>query len=121
MKKKNIYIVLLIFFAASVAAIIYNYSVKNKATNPETYAFLPRTGEAAKSPEWQKVKEDSYKLFQKLKENPNDSKSLASLATMYIREARVTANYAYYDKAALSTINKALQINPQDFEALTLQ
>lgn len=121
MKKKNIYLILLIVFAASIAAIIYNYSVKNKTKNPETYAFLPRTGEAAKSPEWQKVKEDSYTLFQKLKADPNDSKSMVSLATMYIREARVTANYAYYDKAALATINKALQINPQDFEALTLQ
>lgn len=121
MKKKYIYFAIVIFFAASIAAIIYSYTSKNKTKNPETYAFLPRIGEAAKSPEWQKVKEESYKLFQQLKANPNDGKSLVALATMYIREARVTANYSYYDKAALATINKALQLNPQDFEALTLQ
>jgi tetratricopeptide (TPR) repeat protein len=36
-------------------------------------------------------------------------------------EARVTGNYAYYDKAAMKLVNDALNIDANNFEALTLK
>jgi len=101
MKKNTIYISLLLVFIVAIAAIFYKYESNNYSDNPETYSLLPRKGATAQTNEWFKVKEQSYKLLETIRNDTKDTRSLIQLATLYIQEARVTGNYAYYDKAAL--------------------
>jgi tetratricopeptide (TPR) repeat protein len=53
-----------------------------------------------------------------IEKDPADTKSALGLAALFIQEARISGNYAYYDKAAMKTINKVLVIEPSNFEAL---
>jgi tetratricopeptide (TPR) repeat protein len=121
MKKKILYFILLSFFITAVAIIIYKYSNTQKEDKSKTYALLPRKGTAATAPEWLQTKEQGLKLLKNIEANPNDTKSLTQLATLYIREARITGNYAYYDKAALTYVNSALAVDSANFEALVLK
>jgi len=121
MKKNTIYISLLLVFIVAIAAIFYKYESNNYSDNPETYSLLPRKGATAQTNEWFKVKEQSYKLLETIRNDPKDTRSLIQLATLYIQEARVTGNYAYYDKAALKYVNDALKIDNTNFEATTLK
>ena len=68
-----------------------------------------------------KSKKEAYKLQQQITANPNDAKSLTQLATLYIQEARVTGNYAYYDKASMKLVENALQMDSTNLEALVLK
>jgi len=120
MKKNIIYFFLLVAFIAAVATIFYKYKNIN-SNEPQTYSLLPRQGATAQSREWFKVKEQSYKLLETIRNDPKDTRSLIQLATLYVQEARVTGNYAYYDKAALKYINDALKIDNTDFEATALK
>ena len=122
MKKNSIYTVLVIAFVVAVGVIVYNYtSIKATEDTNKTYALLPRKGVEATSPEWLKAKEQGYKLLQSIQTKPNDTKSLVQLAALYIREARITGNYTYYDKAALTYVNNALAVDTANFEALILK
>jgi tetratricopeptide (TPR) repeat protein len=121
MKKKTIYIFLLIVFIAAIGGIFYKYEKDHANTDPEVYVLLPREGAAAKASEWLKVKEQAYKLLQAIKNDPNDKKSLTQLAILYIQEARTTGNYTYYDKAALKYVNDALKTDSTDFDAVILK
>lgn len=121
MKKNAIYTILIIVFIVAVGAIVYNYTSTKAPETNNTYALLPRKGVAANSPEWLKVKEQAYTLLKAIEANPKDAKSLTQLATLYIREARITGNYAYYDKAALNYVNNVLATDANNFEALILK
>jgi tetratricopeptide (TPR) repeat protein len=121
MKKKSIYNILVVLFLAAVAIIIYKYSNTQSEEENKTYVLLPRKGTAATAPEWLQTKEQGLKLLQNIQKDPKDGKSLTQLATLYIREARITGNYAYYDKAALTYVNNALAIDTSNFEALVLK
>jgi len=121
MKKNTIYILLVLVFASAIATVIYKYTSTHTPEENKTYALLPRKGAAANSPEWLKVKQQSYTLLKAVEANPNDTKSLVQLATLYIREARITGNYAYYDKAALTYVDNALAQDTANFEALILK
>ena len=121
MKKNAIYTILIIVFIVAVGAIVYNYTSTKAPETNNTYALLPRKGVAADSPEWLKVKEQAYTLLKAIEANPKDAKSLTQLATLYIREARITGNYAYYDKAALNYVNNVLATDANNFEALILK
>jgi tetratricopeptide (TPR) repeat protein len=121
MKKNIIYIFLLVVFIAAVTVIFHKYKSSKNSSEPEVYSLLPRKGAAAQTNEWFKVKEQSYKLLETIRNDPKDTRSLIQLATLYIQEARITGNYAYYDKAALKYVNDALKIDNTDFEATTLK
>lgn len=121
MKKKIIYISLLVLFAVAIVTIFYKYKSDNKSNDQQLYALLPRKGAAANAPEWLRVKEQAYKLLQTLKENPDDKTSAIQLATLYIQEARATGNYAYYDKAALNCIDNVLKQDSKNFDGIVLK
>src|SRR5437868_14090357 len=95
MKKNIIYISLLIVFIAAIAAIFYKYKSNNNNNEPDVYSLLPRKGVTLQSKEWLKVKEQAYKLLQTIRNDPNDTKSLVQLATLYVKETRITGNYDY--------------------------
>ena len=72
----------------------------------------------ANSDEWKHAKHTSDSLLTLIKDNPTDSKSQLRLAALYIQEARVTGNYAYYDVAAMKYIDDVLNLDSLNFNGL---
>lgn len=90
----------------------------------ELNAFYPmqeRTGVAANWPEWKETKVKAETLIRKVRENPDDVKSMLALAGLYINEGRASGNHDYYDEAALHYVEKLLVKDANNFEALTLK
>jgi tetratricopeptide (TPR) repeat protein len=73
------------------------------------------------APEWKSTKEKASNLMRLARENPDNSKSALALASLYIKEARITGNSVYYNAAAIKYVNQVLEREPDNFEALTLQ
>lgn len=121
MSKKFTYIGLFIlFFSASAFVVVrYNAALKNKVN-----AFYPleeRKGANALLPEWAATKKRASNLIRIVRVNSADTKSAIALATIYLQEARITGNTAYYDAAAMKYVDNVLDKEPENFEALTLK
>ncbi len=121
MKKKNIYILSIVLFCVAVAGIIIKYNYKKSADEKKDYVLLERKGALANSAEWKQAKRSSDSLLALIKDNPTDSKSQLRLASLYIQEARVTGNYAYYDIAAMKYINDVLNLDSLEFTGLVFK
>src|SRR4051812_1020793 len=111
MKKKNIYLLSIIVFCLAVGVIIFKYNYKKGQDEKKQYVLLERKGALANSDEWKQAKHSSDSLLMLIKDNPTDSKSQLRLAALYIQEARVTGDYAYYDVAAMKYINDILNLD----------
>jgi tetratricopeptide (TPR) repeat protein len=120
MKKKYWYIILLVFFAATVSFVVIKYKNKQQAEKEISYSLLPRK-DNSNNAEWMAAKQNADNLINKIKANPTDTKSEIALANSYIMEARISGNIAYYDKAALKTIENVLAKEPGNYEALLLK
>ena len=120
MKKKIFYLAMVLFFLSTLALIVYKYQ-QNVIKEPDNYYILERTGAAAKSDEWTKVRSQAYTLIEAIQNNSKDIKPKTDLAILYIQEARITGNYAYYDKAAMKYVNDALNIDASNFNAMVLK
>jgi tetratricopeptide (TPR) repeat protein len=118
MKKKYIYLLLLL--TASVT-LIFVFAGGNKIKNVGPAELLPRQSALAYPGEWELVQNNASVLQEKIRNNPNDVKSLMALTALYLLEARITGNFDYYHEAALSNINKVLAQDASDFEALTFK
>jgi len=121
MKKKNIYGIAIAIFCFAVASVIFRYDNKKSAEQTMQYLLLERKGILANSDEWKKAKHNADSLLALIKDNPTDSKAQLRLAALYIQEARVTANYAYYDVASMKYINDVLNIDSLNFTALVFK
>ncbi len=121
MKKKNIYLLSIVVFCLAIAGIIVKYNYKKKQDENKQYVLLDRKGALANSDEWKKAKHASDSLLNLIKDNPTDSKSQLRLAALYIQEARVTGNYAYYDVAAMKYINDVLNLDSLNFNGLVFK
>jgi len=121
MKKNNIYILTIIVFCFGVAAIILKYDRQLTEGKKKDYALLERKGALANSDEWKLAKHHADSLLALIKDNPTDSKSQLRLAQLYIQEARVTGNYAYYDVAAIKYVNDVLNIDSLNFTGLVFK
>ena len=115
MKKKNIYLLSIVLFCVAVAGIIIKYNYKKTQDEKKAYVLLERKGALANSDEWKQAKHSSDSLLAFIKDNPTDSKSQLRLAALYIQEASVTGNYAYYDVAAMKYINDVLNLDSLEF------
>ena len=120
MKKQYWYIVLLAFFVATVSFVVIKFKNKQQEENNTVYNLLPRKGTEPNNAEWLLAKKNIDNLVAKLKANPGDTKSSIALANAYIRESRISGNIAYYDKAALKTVEHVLATDPNNYEALML-
>lgn len=117
MKRKYSYAVFLAAFAVIVIFILFGTHVrKNKLDD-----LLERNNYSAATNEWILVRDYATALHNKIEKNPADVKALLALTTIFIKEARTTGNYVYYDKAALKCINRVLALDPSNFEALTFK
>lgn len=121
MKKKNIYILSIVVFCLAVTGVIIKYNHKKAADEKKDYVLLERKGALSNSREWQQAKKSSDSLLALINENPTDSKSQLRLSALYIQEARVTGNYAYYDMAAMKYINDVLNLDSLDFTGLVFK
>ena len=121
MKKNILYLSLIIVFIGSVSFIVlkYQHTEKNKAA--KVYTLLERKGLLAKTDEWINTKRNVALLQNKIEANPADIKSKIALANNFILESRATGNYAYYDIAAMKLANDVLEMDSNNFEALTLK
>ncbi|MEO7524261.1 MAG: hypothetical protein ABIT58_09215 [Ferruginibacter sp.] len=121
MKKNYLYIALIVLFLASVGFVVSRYNNKTAAAANMEYSLLPRQETDQNNAEWKFAKNNIDRLLARVKKNPADSKSGIALANAYITESRISGNSAYYDKAAMASVNKILELKPADFEALTLK
>jgi tetratricopeptide (TPR) repeat protein len=121
MKKKKIYLFCIIVFCLAVGGIILKYNYKKTQDENKQYVLLERKGALANSDEWKQAKKTSDSLLNLIKDNPTDSKSQLRLAALYIQEARVTGDYAYYDVAAMKYINDVLNLDSLDFNGLVFK
>ena len=121
MNKKFIYPLMIVLFCSALAFIFFRFKGKESAEERTFYELQERKGSMANTPEWAATRNTFETLSRAVRENPDDKKSALGIATVFIQEARVTGNYAYYDKAALKQINHVLQLEPNNFEALTLK
>ncbi len=121
MNKKVTYLLLLLFLFGTSAFVVLKYNHKLKIKSVAFYPLQERNGPAADLPEWAATKEKGASLIRLVRETPEDTKSTIALATIYIQEARITGNYAYYDAAAMKYIGDVLEKEPRNFEALVLK
>lgn len=121
MNKNFTYLLMAIIFLGVGAWVIFRYNNKLQTNINAFYPLQERKGMMANTEEWAATKTKAGNLIRLVRENPDDVKSMLSLAAVYLQEARVTGNNMYYDGAALHYINKVLKHNPADFEALTLK
>ncbi len=121
MKKNILYITLLILFVTTAGFIVIKYRHNERIKATKVYTMLPRKGLLAKTDEWINTQKSVTLLQKKIAVNPSDSKSIIALANYFILEARATGNYPYYDMAAMKLINDVLNIDANNFEALTLK
>lgn len=120
MKKNYRNIILPVLFIVAAGFVVIRYKNNRQAENNATYTLLPRAGDA-NGAEWQAAKKNADRLIAKIKADPNDTRSPLALANAYISEARISGNSAYYDKAAMRTVDKLLEKDEDNYEALMLK
>ncbi len=81
-------------------------------------SFKERQGSVDLSGEWLNSKKAMEGLIASIGANPNDYKSMLTLSQAYIQESRITGDHGYYDKAALELLDKVLEAEPKNFDAL---
>lgn len=105
----------------TLLVVLFAYKKQQKNDTDAEYLLLKRGIAFTDTAEWNYMKERAEDYFNTLSLNKTDLKALTGLAGLYIQEARITGNYAYYDKAAMHYINKALAVDSNYFDALTIQ
>lgn len=121
MNKKILPSVLIGLFLLATAFVVVKYRVGVKTRTAVVYHLKERSGPQAKLPEWAFVKKSEAELQERWRREPNEPKHALELANLYLQEARITGDYAYYDAAALSHINNVLEADPNHTEALVLK
>jgi tetratricopeptide (TPR) repeat protein len=118
MNKKATYFGIVAFFAIAIGIIAVSYKMKERKGTTKHYALQERKGALAALPEWTVIRNRANILSKAIKEDPSDKKSALALAALYVQEARVTGNYAYYDVAAMQQVDRVLEQEPDYFDAL---
>ena len=118
MKKNQLYLLLLVFFAVAVVFIVFKYKNSKSTQESRIYTLLDRTGPDATSAEWKELKDRITKDSISLSTDPSNVKANLDLVAAFIQEGRVTGNHVYYDKAAMKHVNDVLNKEPENFSAL---
>ncbi len=114
-KQRNLYIVLGVLLVASLGFI---FLYKKGSPKPDFTHLQERKGTQKNSKEFKDAYQQSEGIIKSLEVKPDDAESELKLAKIYIEEARITGNHAYYDPATLALLDHILQKNPQQFEAI---
>lgn len=119
MRPKYIYFILLVLFTGLVSFVVIRFQHSKKQQEATIYPLMP--GNAGDTAEWMPAQRKVEDLIAKIQANPGDTKSKLLLVSEYINASRISGQYDYYDKASLNIINKILQTEPSNFEALSLK
>jgi tetratricopeptide (TPR) repeat protein len=117
MKKRYFYIPAILLSGVFVALIVSKYQREEKTF----HGMLDRMDNSKTFREWEITKNYASGLLETIKKNPSDVKSILALTTLFIREARITGNYKYYDREGLKYLNRVLKNDSANFEALTFK
>ncbi|MEJ7627100.1 MAG: tetratricopeptide repeat protein [Ferruginibacter sp.] len=120
MKKNILYLLLIIFFVGAVSFVVVKYKHKKESESKIEYFLLPRAGNNSKE-EWAFAKKYTDSLITRIAAKPGDSKSKIALVNAYIIESRISGNMAYYDRAAMKTVESILAKEPEHADALMLK
>jgi tetratricopeptide (TPR) repeat protein len=120
MKKKYWQLALMPLFLIAAGFVVIKYQSDKRDRQNTAYTLLPRKGNCNIA-EWQQAKHNVDKLLARLKAMPGDTKTELALANAYIMEARISGNVAYYDQAALRTVDNIISREPSNYEALMLR
>src|SRR6478672_1894399 len=120
MKKQFIYLLLIAVFTVTAGFVVMKYTHQQKIAQQKVYPLLPRKGNENYA-EWKFANDQYMKLAEKIAKNPQDLKTAIALANTYILEGRASGNVAYYDKAAMSVIEKILKQEASHYEAICLK
>ena len=112
--RKNLYLILITVTGLLLVSVFLFSKEPNKIVPP----FKNRTGTIALSGEWLNSKKAMEGLQAAITQNPSDYKSMLALSQAYIQEGRETGDHGYYDKSALELLDKILENEPENFEAL---
>jgi tetratricopeptide (TPR) repeat protein len=74
--------------------------------------------EGLRGAEFERVRRQVDGLRARIASDPRDADALGRLAAVFINEARVTGEHPYYYGAAISLVDRALAIAPNDYVAL---
>lgn len=121
MKKKITIITASFIFLSATAFIVLKKSETNKKAENKKYTLLNRNTSLNYVKEWEMVRNNVMQLTQKIEKNNTDVKSMLALSGIYMQEARITGNYAYYNEAATQLIDKVLALDVSNFEALSFK
>ena len=119
MNKKIIYPALIVTFLLCVGFILVKYKYSQVESEKKLYSLLDRKGPSAKTTEWIEMRNRGEALILQLNKDPENLKAMIGLAGLFIQEARISGNFAYYDYAAMKYVNRVLAKDPSNFEALT--
>ena len=120
MKKQSLYVLLIALFTVSVGFVVMKYKSVQAADEQAIYPLLPRKGNANNS-EWKFANDNFKKLAAKMEAKPEDQKPAIAMVNTYILEGRASGNVAYYDKAAMSLVEKILKQDPSNYEGICLK
>jgi tetratricopeptide (TPR) repeat protein len=118
MKGKFTYTTVIILFVVAVLFIFFKFKQDDKPKAAIEYKLLSRPGSSALTAEWAKTEKNASDLRTMLDKDPNDKKSKLAMAALFIQEARVTGNHAYYDMAAMKYVDEVLAQEPANFLGL---
>jgi tetratricopeptide (TPR) repeat protein len=122
MKKRNIYLILVVLFVAASAFVATRLKDSGRKETSFVYSqLLPRKSSLSYTTEWTTIKNNTDILLRKINKNEKDIKSLMNLTAIYLQEARITGQFGYYNKAAMQCIDKVLSLDASNFEALTFK
>ena len=111
-KKILITSIAVLFLAAAALFITFNSNNKNSE-----YNLQPRTADLHSS-EFLIVQKHVNEIKVKIKKNPETSKNYIQLAQIFLQESRISGNHHYYVKKANELIDKALQLDNNNLEAM---
>ncbi|MGZ3885728.1 MAG: tetratricopeptide repeat protein, partial [Bacteroidia bacterium] len=112
---KNHRYTILVSVTALLLAGIFLFSKKPVKKAP---VYKERKDNVNLSAEWLNSKKAIEGLLASIDENPEDYKSMLLLAEAYIQESRITGDHAYYDKASLELLDRVIEGQPGNFDAL---
>lgn len=104
----------------TILIVLFAYKKQQSVSENTEYTLLSRGTAFSDTAEWNYMKERVDNYMNTLSLNKTDLKALTGIAGVYVQEGRITGNYAYYDKAAMHYVNKALQVDSNYFDALTI-
>ncbi|HSB92751.1 MAG TPA: hypothetical protein VLC28_06515 [Flavitalea sp.] len=121
MKKNFTHGIVIAVFVGIIAFIVIRFTAIRTKNESIFYSLHDRTGTTSQLAEWAVIKQQGNLLVARIKADPRDNKSRLQLVTMFIQEARITGDHAYYDKASMKYLSDVLKNDSNSFEALVMK